>query len=119
MQFYLGDVPVEIKEVSLGYCRNTQSRRQYYFDFEISDDGYNWQRVMSDVWQEDNLGRGHLMGMELMPGTGNSSDDYETFVFPSGVKGRILRIRMYGARFGRGSGTTNANAYWAIDVKTE
>ena len=119
VQFYLGDEPVVIEQVSLGYCRNTQSRRQYYFDFEISDDGYTWTRVNDADWQTDNLGRGHLMGMQLMPGVGNSKDDCETFVFPRGTRARLLRIRMYGARFGRGSGTTNANSYWAIDVRTQ
>ncbi len=118
IQFYLGDGPVVIEDVSLGYCRNTQSRRQYYFDFEISDDGYHWTRVDNAAWQADNLGRGHIMGMQLMPGVGNSKDDYETFVFPRGTQARLLRIRMYGARFGRGAGTTNANSYWAIDVRT-
>lgn len=118
VQFYLGDEPVVIEQVSLGYCRNTQSRRQYYFDFEISDDGYNWTQVSDAGWQADNLGRGHIMGMQLMPGVGNSPGDYETFVFPRNTRARLLRIRMHGARFGRGSGTTNANSYWAIDVGT-
>ncbi len=119
VQFYLGDEPVIVEQVSLGYCRNTQSRRQYYFDFEISDDGYTWRAVSAPEWQRDNLGRGHIMGMQLMPGVGNSRNDCETFVFPRGIRARLLRIRMYGARFGRGSGTTNANAYWAIDVRTQ
>ena len=119
VQFYLGDEPVTIRQVSLGYCRNTQSRRQYYFDFEISDDGYHWTKVTSDAWTPDNLGRGHVMGMQLTPGVGNSPTDYETFVFPAGMRARLLRVSMYGARFGRGSGTTNANAYWAIDVETD
>ena len=119
VQFYLGDKPVTIRQVSLGYCRNTQSRRQYYFDFEISDDGYHWTKVTSDAWTPDNLGRGHVMGMQLTPGVGNSPTDYETFVFPAGTRARLLRVSMYGARFGRGSGTTNANAYWAIDVETD
>lgn len=119
VQFYLGDRPVRIAQVSLGYCRNTQSRRQYYFDFEVSDNGYDWTKVSHDGWQPDNLGRGHVMGMQLMPGVGNSRSDYETFVFPPNVRARLLRIRMYGARFGRGSGTTNANSYWAVDVVTE
>lgn len=119
VQFYLGDEPVTIRQVSLGYCRNTQSRRQYYFDFEISDDGYHWTKVTSDDWTPDNLGRGHIMGMQLTPGVGNSPTDYETFVFPAGTRARLLRVSMYGARFGRGSGTTNANAYWAIDVETD
>lgn len=119
VQFYLGDQPQRIEQVSLGYCRNTQSRRQYYFDFEISDDGYNWTRVVNPAWQTDNLGRGHLMGMQLMPGVGNSRSDHETFVFPANTRARLLRINMYGARFGRGSGTTNANAYWAIDVTAQ
>lgn len=118
VQFYFGDTPAEIVSVSLGYCRNTQSRRQYYFDFEVSDDGYNWTKVKNPQWMPDNLGRGHVMGMQLMPGVGNNPDDYETFRFPTGVRGRLLRVRMYGARFGRGNGTTNANAYWAIDVET-
>lgn len=119
VQFYLGDEPVTIRQVSLGYCRNTQSRRQYYFDFEISDDGYHWTKVTSDDWRPDNLGRGHIMGMQLTPGVGNSPTDYETFVFPAGTRARLLRVSMYGARFGRGSGTTNANVYWAIDVETD
>lgn len=119
IQFYLGDEPVIVEQVSLGYCRNTQSRRQYYFDFEISDDGYTWTAVSAPEWQCDNLGRGHIMGMQLMPGVGNNKNDYETFVFPQGIRARLLRIRMYGARFGRGSGTTNANSYWAIDVRTQ
>jgi hypothetical protein len=59
------------------------------------------------------------MGMQLMPGVGNNLKDYETFIFPKGVKARVLRVKMYGARFGRGSGTTNANAYWAIDVEVD
>ncbi len=108
-----------VEQVSLGYCRNTQSRRQYYFDFEISDDGYTWRAVSAPEWQRDNLGRGHIMSMQLMPGVGNSRNDCETFVFPRGIRARLLRIRMYGARFGRGSGTTNANAYWAIDVRAQ
>lgn len=119
VQFYLGDTPQPIREVSLGYCRNTQSRRQYYFDFEISNDGYNWTKVENKNWETDNLGRGHIMGMQLNPGVGNTESDYETFTFPAGIKARLLRVCMYGARFGRGSGTTNANAYWAIDVKCE
>lgn len=118
VQFYLGDEPVLIEQVSLGYCRNTQSRRQYYFDFEVSDDGYRWTKVSDAGWQADNLGRGHIMGMQLMPGVGNSKGDYETFVFPRNTRARLLRVRMFGARFGRGSGTTNANSYWAIDVET-
>ena len=117
MQFYLGDEPVEIASVALGYCRNTQSRRQYYFDFEISNDGYTWTKIMHPEWQKDNLGRGHVMGMQLMPGVGNVRTDYETFRFPKGVKARLLRVQMHGARFGRGSGTTNANSYWAIEVE--
>lgn len=119
VQFYLGDTPAAIESVSLGYCRNTQSRRQYYFDFEVSDDGYNWTKVENPQWTPDNLGRGHIMGMQLMPGVGNNPDDYETFRFPEGIKARLLRVRMYGARFGRGSGTTNANSYWSVNVKTK
>lgn len=118
IQFYLGESPVGIEAVSMGYCRNTQSRRQYYFEFEVSDDGYHWTPVRSDAWQPDNLGRGHVMGMQLQPGVGNNPSDYETFLFPRGTRARLLRISMYGARFGRGSGTANANAYWAIDVRT-
>ncbi|MBR5850651.1 MAG: TIM barrel protein [Alistipes sp.] len=117
VQFYLGDEPVEIASVSLGYCRNTQSRRQYYFDFEISNDGYTWTKISHPEWQKDNLGRGHVMGMQLMPGVGNARTDYETFRFPKGVQARLLRVQMHGARFGRGSGTTNANSYWAIEVE--
>ena len=117
VQFYLGDKPVEIASVGLGYCRNTQSRRQYYFDFEISNDGYNWTKVSHPDWTLDNLGHNHLMGMQLMPGVGNNPNDYETFTFPKGVKARLLRVQMYGARFGRGSGTTNANSYWSIQVE--
>ncbi|MBQ3083170.1 MAG: hypothetical protein IJC47_04445, partial [Alistipes sp.] len=71
VQFYLGEQPIEIESVSLGYCRNTQSRRQYYFDFEVSDDGYNWHTISASEWQKDNLGKGHVMGMQLMPGVGN------------------------------------------------
>jgi hypothetical protein len=119
IQFYLGDKPKEIKSISLGYVRNTQSRRQYYFEFEVSDDGYNWVRVNPLKWEKDNLGNGHIMGMQLMPGPGNNPEDYETFEFPAGTKARLFRISMYGARFGRGKGTTNANSYWAIDLKTE
>ena len=118
IQFYLGDKPVVIESVSLGYVRNTQSRRQYYFEFEISDDGYTWERIDPLTYEQDNLGKGHIMGMQLMPGPGNNPDDYETFVFEKGTKARLFRIRMFGARFGRGKGTTNANSYWSIDLKT-
>lgn len=118
VQFYLGDTPVEIEKVSLGYGRNTQIRRQYYFDFEISDDGYNWTKVSNPEWLPDNLGRGHNMGMLVMPGVGSSKSDYETFTFPKGVKARLLRVQMYGTRNGQGVGSSNANAYWAIDVVT-
>lgn len=119
VQFYLGDTPVEIEKVSLGYGRNTQIRRQYYFDFEISNDGYTWKKVKNSSWQSDNLGRGHIMGMQVMPGVGSSKSDYETFIFPKNIKARLLRIQMFGARNGQGVGSTNANAYWAIDVDTK
>lgn len=119
IQFYLGDSPVEIERISLGYCRNTQSRRQYYFDFEVSDDGYEWKKIERAEWQKDNLGNGHVMGMLLQPGKGNSKGDYETFEFPQGVKARILRIRMFGARNGQGSSSANTNSYWAIDLETK
>ena len=56
--------------------------------------------------------------MQLLPGPGNNPDDYETFIFAKGIKARLFRIRMFGARFGRGKGTTNANSYWSIDLKT-
>ena len=118
VQFYLGDKPAGIESVTLGYSRNTQSRRQYYFSFEVSDDGYHWATVRSDEWMPDNLGKGHLMGMQVAPGSGNEQSDQEIFHFPAGVKGRLLRISMYGCRMGQGSGTANANAYWMIDVKT-
>jgi hypothetical protein len=116
VQFYLGDAPVEIEKVSFGYGRNTQIRRQYYFDFEISDDGYTWKKVENPAWQADNLKRGHVMGMLVQPGVGSKKSDYETFVFPKGIKARLLRIQMYGCRNGQGSGSSSANAYWAIDV---
>lgn len=116
VQFYLGDSPAQIEQVSLGYGRDTQIRRQYYFDFEVSDDGYNWTKVTSSSWQQDNLGRGHLMGMVVMPGVGNDQADYETFIFPAGIQARLLRISMYGARNGQSTGSTNSNKYWAIDV---
>lgn len=119
VQFYLGDTPKEIEKVSLGYGRNTQIRRQYYFDFEISNDGYTWEKVKNSDWQEDNLKRGHIMGMLVQPGVGSKKSDYETFIFPKGVKARLLRIQMYGCRNGQGSGSANANAYWAIDVVTK
>ena len=119
VQFYLGDTPVEIEKVSLGYGRNTQIRRQYYFDFEISNDGYTWKKVKNSSWQSDNLGRGHIMGMQVMPGVGSSKSDYETFIFPKNIKARLLRIQMFGARNGQGVGSTNANAYWAINVDTK
>lgn len=118
VQFYLGDAPVTVKSVSLGYCRNTQSRRQYYFDFYVSDDGYSWTKVRKEDWPEDNLGNGHIMGRLVSPGVGNSEDDYETFVFPDGVRARLLRVCMYGTRMGQGSSSTTANAYWSIDVET-
>ena len=117
IQFYVGDKPVEIQEVSLGYGRDTQNRRQYYFDFEISNDGYNWTTVKNNNWQKDNLGNGRIMSMQVAPGVGNSRSDYETFVFPKGTKARLLRVNMYGARNGQSTGTTNTNRYWAIDVK--
>ena len=117
VQFYLGDKPVEIEKVSLGYGRDTQNRRQYYFDFEISNDGYNWTKVKNNNWQKDNLGNGHIMGMQITPGVGNNKSDYETFLFPKGTKARLLRVCMYGARNGQGTGTTNSNKYWALDVK--
>ena len=119
VQFYLGDTPKEIEKVSFGYGRNTQIRRQYYFDFEISNDGYKWEKVKSPDWQEDNLKRGHIMGMLVQPGVGSKKSDYETFIFPKGIKARLLRIQMYGCRNGQGSGSANANAYWAIDVVTK
>lgn len=118
VQFYLGDTPVQIDKVSLGYGRNTQIRRQYYFDFEVSNDGYNWTKVTNKDWQDDNLGRGHIMGMQVMPGVGNNKSDYETFIFPNGIKARLLRISMFGARNGQGTGSTNSNQYWSIDVVT-
>ena len=118
VQFYLGDKPVEIESVTLGYSRNTQSRRQYYFSFEVSDDGRRWTPVRSEGWTPDNLGKGHQMGAQVAPGPGNKASDQETFRFPAGVKGRLLRISMYGCRMGQGSGTANANAYWMADVKT-
>ena len=119
VQFYLGDSPVTVKSVSLGYCRNTQSRRQYYFDFYVSDNGYDWTKIAGDDWREDNLGKGHVMGQLVSPGVGNSEEDYETFVFPEGVRARLLRVCMYGTRMGQGSSSTTANAYWSIDVETE
>ncbi len=119
VQFYLGDSPVTVKSVSLGYCRNTQSRRQYYFDFYVSDNGYDWTKIAGDGWREDNLGKGHVMGQLVSPGAGNSEEDYETFVFPEGVRARLLRVCMYGTRMGQGSSSTTANAYWSIDVETE
>lgn len=118
IQFYLGEKPVAIEAISLGYVRNTQSRRQYYFEFEVSDDGYEWKRINPLTYEPDNLGKGHIMGMQLLPGPGNNPDDYETFMFAKGIKARLFRIRMFGARFGRGKGTTNANSYWSIDLKT-
>ena len=118
IQFYLGEKPVAIEAISLGYVRNTQSRRQYYFEFEVSDDGYEWKRINPLTYEPDNLGKGHIMGMQLLPGPGNNPDDYETFIFAKGIKARLFRIRMFGARFGRGKGTTNANSYWSIDLKT-
>lgn len=118
VQFYLGKKPVEIESVSLGYVRNTQSRRQYYFEFEISDDGYEWKRIDPLKYEPDNLGKGHIMGMQLLPGAGSNPEDYETFVFEKETKARLFRIRMFGARLGRGKGTTNANSYWSIDLKT-
>ena len=117
VQFYLGDSPVGIKSVSLGYCRNTQSRRQYYFDFYVSDDGYTWEKVSREEWRKDNLGNGHVMGQLVSPGVGNSESDYETFVFPEGVCARLLRVCMYGTRMGQGSSSTTANAYWSIDIE--
>ena len=119
VQFYLGDKAVPIESVTLGYSRNTQSRRQYYFSFEVSDDGRHWTPVRSDEWTPDNLGKGHLMGIQVAPGPGNKASDQESFRFPAGVKGRLLRISMYGCRMGQGSGTANANAYWMIAVKTQ
>ena len=119
VQFYLGDTPREIEGISLGYCRNTQSRYQYYFEFEVSDDGYNWTKIDKEDWQHDNLGNGHLMGMQLIPGPGNSRSDQEYFSFPDGTKARLVRVRMYGARFGKGKGTKNTNSYWSIEVKTK
>ena len=59
------------------------------------------------------------MGMQVMPGVGSSKSDYETFIFPKNIKARLLRIQMFGARNGQGVGSTNANAYWAIDVDTK
>ena len=59
------------------------------------------------------------MGMLVQPGVGSKKSDYETFIFPKGVKARLLRIQMYGCRNGQGSGSANANAYWAIDVVTK
>ncbi len=119
VQFYLGDTPVTVKSVALGYCRNTQSRRQYYFDFYVSNDGYTWTKVSRDNWQQDNLGNGHVMGQLVSPGVGNSETDYEKFEFPAGVEARLLRVCMYGSRMGQGSSSTSANAYWCIDVETE
>ncbi|MCR8630956.1 leucine-rich repeat protein [Paenibacillus radicis (ex Xue et al. 2023)] len=117
VQFYLGDKPAFIDSVSLGYSRDTQIRRSYYFDFLVSNDGYTWTKVMASNWQQDNLGNGHIMGKEVMPGSdGDSASDYETFTFPANISGRLLRVAMYGARAGTGTGTSNANKYWAIDV---
>ena len=118
VQFYLGDKPVAVESVTMGYCRNTQSRRQYYFDFEVSDDGYHWRKVSSSEWTPDNLGKGHVMGKVLSPGKGNDAGDQETFVFPAGIKARLLRVSLHGCRMGQGSGSTNANAYWKMEVKT-
>ncbi len=117
VQFYLGDKPASINSVSLGYSRDTQIRRSYYFDFEISNDGYNWTKVIDDSWRRDNLGNGHIMGMEVLPGAGGDSiTDYETFIFPEGISARLMRVSMFGARSGTGTGTSNVNKYWAIDV---
>ncbi|WP_187274027.1 S-layer homology domain-containing protein [Paenibacillus sp. N3.4] len=117
VQFYLGDKPVFIDSVSLGYSRDTQVRRSYYFDLLISNDGYNWTKVTASNWQQDNLGNGHIMGKEVMPGSdGDSASDYETFIFPPNISARLVRVAMYGARAGSGTGTTNTNKYWAINV---
>ena len=119
VRFYLGDRPTIINSVSLGYSRDTQIRRSYYFDFEVSNDGFTWTKVMADNWRKDNLGNGHIMGMEVMPGAGgDSASDYETFTFPQGISARLLRVTMFGARSGTGTGSANANKYWAIDVDT-
>ena len=59
------------------------------------------------------------MGMEVIPGAGGDSvSDYETFIFPEGITARLLRVTMFGARSGTGTGTSNVNKYWAIDVDT-
>ncbi|NOV03691.1 immunoglobulin-like domain-containing protein [Paenibacillus planticolens] len=117
VQFYLGDKPAFINSVSLGYSRDTQIRRSYYFEFQVSNDGYTWTKVMANNWQQDNLGNGHIMGKEVLPGPdGDSAADYETFTFPADISGRLLRVAMFGARSGTGTGTSNSNKYWAIDV---
>ena len=118
VQFYLGEKPVIIESVTLGYCRNTQSRRQYYFDFEVSDDGYHWRKVSSPEWEPDNLGKGHVMGRLLAPGKGNDAGDRETFAFPKGTRARLLRVSLHGCRMGQGNGSANANAYWMMEVGT-
>ena len=53
-----------------------------------------------------------------LPGKGNDAGDQETFIFPAGIKARLLRVSLHGCRMGQGSGSTNANAYWKMEVKT-
>jgi hypothetical protein len=116
VRFYLGDTPKLINSVSIGFDKDTQNRRQYYFDIEVSLDGINWTKLSNPAWQLDNLGNGHIMSHQVMPGTESSLDDVETFTFAEPVQARLLRINGYGSRIGTGTGTSNANRYFSVEI---
>ncbi len=115
-RFYLGDTPKAVDRVTIGFAKNTQSRRQYYFDIDVSMDGVTWHRVINPKWQLDNLGHGHVMSHQVLPGTETSLDDVEEFLFEAPVEARLVRITGYGSRDGTGTGTSTSNRYFSVDI---
>lgn len=116
VRFYLGDTPNMINSVTIGFNKDTINRRQYYFDIEVSNDGVQWTKLSNPAWQLDNLGNGHIMSHQVLPGPESSLDDVETFMFAAPVEARLVRITGYGSRNGTGNGTANANSYFSMDI---
>ncbi|MFD0677850.1 MULTISPECIES: discoidin domain-containing protein [unclassified Paenibacillus] len=116
VRFYLGDTPKIINSVSIGFNKDTQNRRQYYFDIETSMDGINWTKQSNPAWQLDNLGNGHIMSHQVLPGTESSLADVETFLLGAPVQARLVRITGYGTRIGTGTGTATANSYFSMEL---
>ncbi|MEV6811298.1 discoidin domain-containing protein [Micromonospora sp. NPDC051296] len=115
-RFYLGDSPRMVDRVSIGFAKNTQSRRQYYFDIDVSVDGVTWHRVLNPTWQLDNLGHGHIMSHQVLPGAETSLEDVEEFLFEASVEARLVRITGYGSRDGTGTGTSTSNRYFSVEI---